>query len=661
MPERGRAPSRPRKCYAKVALKCCLTCVQCAVHFTWRAGKPAKSIQGVTAVVVGYGCTGWSGRGPSGRAASIPAAIATALCVAVTAWLIAGCGAGVSPGDSLDTPAGSGVTLDRASAPGGFSVFEEPGMAGDGLGQAKLALSVEDSPGGVTVVVEAQDARSLKAVLAGVRYDAGRWHPESVEFTQSLGDGNRLQVTGDREQVGGASAPPDGGGTEVPPTLATDNRQLATAPVAAASRPPGARPEVDVLSLAVLTERGVVHLAQALAGYATQPGLTAERAVVARVRFSPGAFRAAKTASSPPVDGRSLAGLNWDCGPGTLAWHYASKGDGDQNGEVNLADIIPLAQRFGEFYQSTASLDTLGRPMSTYGCQLYWNIDGDENYEINLADLTFIARDFRASALGGYDVFRSSDPADCPVTPDGPNGSGAVLVAHVPFEAAFPSDAYPFDTEDPLYRGKRFKAAVTATSSDVFWVRPVDQQGQRGTPSMLAFANYLAPPMGASNQQDLYWAGDTQTLSWYLYDCGDYDQNGVVAYSDLGTLNRFLFQTSEGPPEGSVLTVVDGDGNGYINLADIQPIGGHYYTALTGYNVYGSPDLADYEACADGPSVISPIGHVEFSAAHGDPTVDRLSFSFHLDSPQPAMYYWVRPELWGQEGVESQVLQLAAL
>jgi len=556
-------------------------------------------------VVVGYERTGWW---EPGRAAQ------SAL-VVLAAWVMAGCGAGVAPGGPADAPAIGGLPADGARAPGGFSVFAEPSPATDDLGQAKLALSIEDSPGGVVAVVGVCQAQGLKAVLAGLRYDASRWHPESAEFTQAL---------------------------------ATDNWQLTTA--------------ADVLSLAVLSEPGVVHLAQALAGYAAQPGLTAEQAVVARVRFSPGAVRTASAMGGPPVDKHSVAGLNWDYRIGTLAWYYASKGDGDQNGVVNLADMVPLAQHYRETYSKEYWLREDGSASPSYGAFPLYSIDGNDNTAIDLADLVYIARNFGASALGGYEVFSAHDAANYPAAPDAPNGSGTSWVAHVAFEAAYPGDLYGMT--NPQY-GKRFRADVPVGPGYCYWVRPVDEQGRRGTPSTIAYARTLYPPAGASNQQAVSWDAVSGTLSWYYHNRGDYDQNGIVVMLDIGMVAQFFNEQAPGGypnlfPEDSVQSVVDGETNGVINLNDIIPVGMCFYSALTGYNVYASANIADYNACANGPSVIAPLGHVAFSQAQGDTMVDRLRFTFHLASRKPGWYYWVRPELWGTEGVESQVLQLPA-
>ncbi|MCB1188129.1 hypothetical protein KDL29_13265 [bacterium] len=68
-----------------------------------------------------------------------------------------------------------------------------------------------------------------------------------------------------------------------------------------------------------------------------------------------------------------------------LNWTAVNLGDYDHNGEVNVADLIPLALYFGE---ST----TGNEPWSRFNPR-YW-VDGDGNGELNLADITTIARNF---------------------------------------------------------------------------------------------------------------------------------------------------------------------------------------------------------------------------------------------------------------------------
>ena len=88
----------------------------------------------------------------------------------------------------------------------------------------------------------------------------------------------------------------------------------------------------------------------------------------------------------------------------TLNWVEKNIGDYDFNGEVNIADIVPLSANFGAsgFRDSTAANTTA----------LYY-IDGDENNEINIADLVPIARNYKHT-IRGYFIYKNgilvSDP-----------------------------------------------------------------------------------------------------------------------------------------------------------------------------------------------------------------------------------------------------------
>jgi hypothetical protein len=56
------------------------------------------------------------------------------------------------------------------------------------------------------------------------------------------------------------------------------------------------------------------------------------------------------SATQPHVPGSAGAAplLELDVDGSTLKWHFASPGDYDQNGEVNVADLTPLGLHFAE-------------------------------------------------------------------------------------------------------------------------------------------------------------------------------------------------------------------------------------------------------------------------------------------------------------------------
>lgn len=96
----------------------------------------------------------------------------------------------------------------------------------------------------------------------------------------------------------------------------------------------------------------------------------------------------------------------------TYSWTYRNQGDFDQNGEVNLADITPIALKFGM---------ALGQA----GWVAAQPVDGDGNGEINLSDITPLAMNFN-NVVQGYLLLVSATPED----PE----SWTILVS-VPFSA----------------------------------------------------------------------------------------------------------------------------------------------------------------------------------------------------------------------------------
>ena len=72
-----------------------------------------------------------------------------------------------------------------------------------------------------------------------------------------------------------------------------------------------------------------------------------------------------------------------------LRWSYRNDGDYNQDGIVNVADVVPLAQHYGE---------DASDPNSIAGV-----VDGNRNGRVGADDITVIARNFM-SEVSGYDV-----------------------------------------------------------------------------------------------------------------------------------------------------------------------------------------------------------------------------------------------------------------
>ena len=171
-----------------------------------------------------------------------------------------------------------------------------------------------------------------------------------------------------------------------------------------------------------------------------------------------------KFVSGPPAMDGSETGFTWEPASGLFRWRYFSVGDYDQNSEVGAPDLQPLAANFGETGQFP-----LYSP--------YAVADGDLNGELGSADIVPIAQNFLA-VCAGYGVYMSANADDYPVDNGAPNGATAVEVAVVPFTAALGSP----DAERLWFEYTPDTAPAPGT---YWWVRPLDGEGNPGTPSNL--------------------------------------------------------------------------------------------------------------------------------------------------------------------------------
>ena len=139
---------------------------------------------------------------------------------------------------------------------------------------------------------------------------------------------------------------------------------------------------------------------------------------------------------------------------------------------------------------------------------------------------------------------------------------------------------------------------------------------------------------------------DTDLMTWYYYNLGDYNQDGLVTASDLTPIGQ-RYGNSNTPDKFPVATAdsaADGNDNGLIEVGDITPIGQNYENnALGGYNIYEGV-LADYpENATDDNGAATMVTNVEFSAMLGATATDRLRHEYTLAAPTEGAYYWVRP------------------
>lgn len=181
---------------------------------------------------------------------------------------------------------------------------------------------------------------------------------------------------------------------------------------------------------------------------------------------------------------------------------------------------------------------------------------------------------------------------------------------------------------------------------------------------VIAVRQSSAAPAGDASATALSLDIANSTLNWRYYSAGDYDQNGVVGITDLtplgihfGEVGPFDIDTSR--------AVIDGNGNGAIDLSDLVIIGANFERRVAGYRVYESLNAGDYPGSNTAVSAIAWIG--EANAALGDRAVERLSYSYTLAAVENDAFYWVRPydgaplDPAASEGTPSNLLDAGAL
>jgi len=139
-------------------------------------------------------------------------------------------------------------------------------------------------------------------------------------------------------------------------------------------------------------------------------------------------------------------------------------------------------------------------------------------------------------------------------------------------------------------------------------------------------------------------------LNWHFASLGDYNQDSEVGVSDLTPLGVHYNEESPGFPApfdyATAESVIDGNSDGLIGLADISTIGQNFaFSVLGGWNIYGSDDAedapADFAAAQSEPGTL--VDNVGFATGAGDKNADRLAYTYDLPDPPPLAWYWVIP------------------
>lgn len=386
--------------------------------------------------------------------------------------LLASCAAsGPQPAPAPERLAAASYELHVLPA----SFLEQPAVGG-------FTLRVAPSGAGQRVDVVARGAENLRALYLELRYDASRLRAVSARASGLL-------------------------------AAAGAGRQL--------------------LELAVLDEPGCAVHGQVLAHPATARGFSGD-GIMASFTFSPrpaaAAATAVRTASLAPAGAASAAQLSLDLENTELHWRYFNQGDYDQNSEVNIADLTPLGQHFGEL--GPFLLNSAGAV-----------VDGDANGEINVADLTPIGANY-GRRVSGYRIYESLDAGNYPAANEAPSA-----VPDIGRTALFAGDP----AEERL--SYSFVLAEVVVGA-FYWVRPFD-----GDP--------LDPAAALGTPSNMVSAADPGNLP----PVADVAANPALGLAPLQL--RLSGADSDDPDGEIVLYEWDFDGDGSFDLASPESFCDH--------------------------------------------------------------------------------------
>ena len=334
--------------------------------------------------------------------------------------------------------------------------------------------------------------------------------------------------------------------------------------------------------------------------------------VLAELTFCAASGSVAKTSSKAPLS--ELNRIDFSYAPDlTLCyWFYQNQGDYDQNGEVNISDLTPLAIHFGKAAAggsfAFSSVESV--------------VDGDGNGLINISDITPIGVNF-GNRVTDFNIY-GGPLSNYPQSPAEP--SSAAQLASKPF-----TEHSGVAGQDRLFFTTPTQVPLPPTSG--IWLRPADGP-EEGIPSDISgFGNQspvahisvsssagLAPlNLTADGSASTDPDGDPLTFSWLygdqlslfgsteVFDPADQGPSLQLELDNPGTYGIFLIvRDPDGALNFAQTSVVAADTAGWqiidldLNVSDIDEpldvdvmeIDGHpamayaYHTTASGARIY---------------------------------------------------------------------------
>ena len=236
------------------------------------------------------------------------------------------------------------------------------------------------------------------------------------------------------------------------------------------------------------------------------------------------AEHATRLASAAPTSPASRIDLDYDPYRNHFAWYYRNQGDYNQNGEVGISDLTPIAVHFGKSQAggfAESSVESV--------------VDGDGNGVINISDISPIGVGFgrKQDSFNLYSSIIDVYPAAA---------TDASTIAELQ-SVAF-ADAQNSASEGRLYYD--VKSDASSSTAPAYWLRPVDN-GTAGIPSEIAGLGNQAPTASFSLAENAGVApflidvdasassdpeGGELEYFWYVVPSGlfvaDFDNPGLV-------------------------------------------------------------------------------------------------------------------------------------
>ncbi len=327
--------------------------------------------------------------------------------------------------------------------------------------------------------------------------------------------------------------------------------------------------------------------------------------------------------------------------------YYNIRGDYNQDGEVNLQDILPLSLYFGNRPSDNRTYGIVpGGPIyDTMHTEPSFYVDGNSDGAIDLSDLDTIGLNF-GNSVPGFNICASPDYArDYPF--DGSVARSTMLGMFT----------LPITTGNES--GDRAYWEIHLPQMDYanhYWVHPRSgDEVERASIVALDIGDY---PPSTDKEFGLAYDAGLGILSWNTNLRGDLDMNNEVNFGDItavgintGKQGPFQIDSDQWP--------IDPSRDGLVDMGDLAML--DYLFANEGnYRVFATTDPLQVPQDATDPQSIQPHsqhGHLELTwecLGSGDRARAVLETTF-----DPGTYVWIRMfSDGGSESPRSEVIQI---